>query len=493
MRLQELLESAGFPMSKIVRFSDESVKGISSDSRTLRRGEIFVAIRGLHHDGTRHIGEALKKGALLVVCECPAQGEAVFRVENAREALARLFDAWYGHPATGMRLIGITGTNGKTSTATMLSHALQYAGHRCGLIGTVESRLDNTVLSARGEDRLANMTTPDPAQLYRLLAQMRDGGAEYVVMEVTSHALMLSKAAPLRFERAVFTNLSPDHLDVHGDMESYFSEKQKLFHMCEGAVVSCFSAYGERLADALEIPVWRVDGSNVRNIASKGCDGVNFTLCTPNAGELMLQIPVAGEFSVENGALAAMTAVSLGVEANVVMDALSAFKGVRGRMERVETGTEDFSVFLDYAHTPDAMEKLLRTVRGFCTEAEHITVVFGCGGDRDRSKRAQMGRIASKLADLVILTSDNCRSEHAEDILRDILKGVDKERPYRVIIDRKEAIRYAISTARKGDIILLAGKGHEEYEIRGRERLDFSERAIVQVCCAERGGIDHAD
>ncbi len=493
MRLKELLKEAGFTPSDIASFADEQVSGISSDSRTLRQGEIFVAIKGLRHDGTRHIGEALSKGAVLVICEYPVQYQSVLCVDNAREALARLFDAWYGHPGRGLRLIGVTGTNGKTSTATMLFHILQYAGYSCGLIGTVESRLGDTALSVGSDNRLANMTTPDPAQLYRLLAQMRDGGAQYAVMEVTSHALTFSKVAPLRFERAVFTNLSPDHLDLHGDMESYFAEKKKLFRICEGAVISCLSSYGERLADALDIPVWRVDASNVSDVALKGPNGVDFTLCLPDDGELFVQMPVAGEFSVENGALAAMTAVSLGVKKETAAAALSAFGGVRGRMERVTSDKADISVFLDYAHTPDALEKLLRTVRGFCTDKERITVLFGCGGDRDRSKRAQMGRIASRLADLVILTSDNCRGERAEDILRDIRKGVDKEKPHRVIVDRKEAIRFAISTARRGDIVVLAGKGHEEYEIRGRERIDFSERAIAKACLAEREGECHAD
>ncbi len=486
MRLRELLTSAGFSTGEIARVRDVEVSGISSDSRTLRRGEIFVAIRGLCHDGMKHIGEALQRGAVLVICECPDGGGDVLRVENAREALARLFDAWYGHPGNGLKLIGVTGTNGKTSTSAMLHHILRHAGYSCGLIGTVECRLDDKVLSTRSDDRLANMTTPDPAQLYRLLAQMREGGAQYVVMEVTSHALTFSKTAPLCFARGVFTNLTPDHLDLHGDMEAYFAEKRKLFDTCEGAVISCFGNYGERLADSLEIPLWRVDRTTVRQAVKHGAKGVEFRLCAPMAEEVTVYLPVPGDFSVENGALAAMTAISLGLEPKLVAKALSAFPGVRGRMEHVPAKQGAPTVFLDYAHSPDALEKLLLTVRGFCKPNERVTVLFGCGGDRDRSKRAEMGRIASRLSDMVILTSDNCRSERPEDILRDIMKGVDKEKPYRVIADRRDAIRYAISTARESDIIVLAGKGHEEYEIRGRERLDFSERDIVRACLASR-------
>lgn len=494
MYLEQLLASAGYSVAAISRFADREVSGISSDSRTLKPGEIFVAIKGLRHDGTQHISEALARGASLVICECPLDGEKILVVKNARAALAQLFDAWHGHPGRELCLIGVTGTNGKTSTATMLYHILRHAGHSCGLIGTVESRLNDRVLSARGDDRLSNMTTPDPAQLYRLLAEMRDGGARYVIMEVTSHALAFSKTEPLHFARGLFTNLTPDHLDLHGDMESYFAEKRKLFDSCDEAVISCFAPYGKRLADGLDIPVWRVDEMSVHNITKRGSDGVSFTLHAPSMTPFTVQLPVAGDFSVENGALAAMAAVSLGVESDAVSSALSAFQGVRGRMERVDVGDCGFSVFLDYAHTPDALEKLLVTVRGFCKEHERITLLFGCGGDRDRSKRAQMGRIASRLADFVILTSDNCRGESPEHILRDILKGVDKEKPHKVILDREEAIRYAVSTARKGDVILLAGKGHEEYEIRGRERLDFSERAIVKACLAlPKEEDDHAD
>ena len=480
MRLRELLLSAGFLREKIVRFSDLEVTGIVSDFRTFKRGNIFVAIRGLRYDGAQHIGEALSGGAALVLCERPSDDPRVMQVENARAALACLLDAWYDHPSKHLQLIGITGTNGKTSTAAMLFHILRQAGHTCGLIGTVECRLNDEVIEARGGDPLANMTTPDPNTLYWLLAQMRARGARFVVMEVTSHALFFSKVAPLRFVRGVFTNLTPDHLDLHGDMESYFLEKRKLFDACEGAVISCFSDYGTRLADGLEIPLWRVDEKNVPEIALRGLDGVDLTLRAPTEGRCEVSLPVAGKFMAENGALAVMTAISLGISASAAAKALLTFSGVRGRMERVCTRADLPIVLLDYAHTPDALEKLLRTVRACMGKKGRLAVLFGCGGDRDRSKRAEMGRIASSLADLVVLTSDNCRSERPEDILRDILKGVDKEKPYRVIPDRREAICYAVKTARAGDAVILAGKGHETYEIRGAERLEFSEREIVR-------------
>ena len=240
MRVRELLFSAGFSGERITRFSGLEVTGIISDFRTFKRGNIFVAIRGLHYDGAQHIGEALSGGAPLVICECPYDDPRVIQVENARAALACLLDAWYDHPSKHLQLVGITGTNGKTSTAAMLFHILRQAGHNCGLIGTVECRFNDEVLEQRGGDPLANMTTPDPDVLYRLLARMRALGARFVVMEVTSHALFFSKVAPLRFVRGVFTNLTPDHLDLHGDMESYFMEKCKRKHEIRSFGIFCF-------------------------------------------------------------------------------------------------------------------------------------------------------------------------------------------------------------------------------------------------------------
>jgi UDP-N-acetylmuramyl tripeptide synthase len=243
---------------------------------------------------------------------------------------------------------------------------------------------------------------------------------------------------------------------------------------------------GERLADGLDLSLWRIDEQTLQNPIQKGKDGVVFTLSLSGHLPLHIDLPIPGSFSIENGALAAMTALSIGVEPDLIKTALAGFSGVKGRMERVGANSLGFSVFLDYAHTPDALEKLLRTVRGFCAENERMILLFGCGGDRDRSKRAEMGRIASRLADLVILTSDNSRTESPEQILCDILKGIDKEKPFRVLPERQKAIEFAIGTARPGDVILLAGKGHEEYEIRGRERLVFCEREIVASCMARR-------
>ncbi len=483
MRLYELLKGAELPCPG--GFENVEITGITADSKKVRRGMVFVAIRGLHCDGLDFIREAYLKGAALVIGERGSDGFPCLIVENAREAWAKLLNAWYENPTKNMALIGITGTNGKTSTSAMLYAILRRAGLHCGLIGTVDRLLDDHSIGRGEEEGLANMTTPDPDELYALLAQMRDGGATHVVMEVSSHALAFSKTAPLRFERAVFTNLTRDHLDLHGDMEGYFEEKKKLFQSARGAVVSCLGRYGQRLADGLEIPLQRLEKESVSELALQGSRGSCFTLRTENGEKIAITLPVAGDFSIENASLAALTAHSLGISSATITGAIAAFKGVCGRMERVTNAGEP-AVFLDYAHTPDALERLLCSVRRFRESGQQIILLFGCGGDRDRGKRAEMGRIASRLADLTVITSDNCRGEDPQAIIRDILKGIDKEKPYKVIVDRAEAIAYAIDQAKETDILLLTGKGHETYEICGQKRLSFNERELVRACMRRR-------
>lgn len=486
MLLKMLLDGAGYSSDSA---RDTEVTGVFADSAKVLPGGVFVAIRGLHTDGAAFAGEAMKKGAVLVVAEREIEGLPCLVVPNAREALARLSDAFWGHPAKEMCLIGITGTNGKTSVSMMLYQILHMAGYSCGLIGTVECRIGGEVCHPQNGNDLANMTTPDPTELYPLLAVMRDAGVTHVVMEVTSHALSFSKVAPLEFRLAVFTNLTEDHLDLHGNMEHYFAEKRKLFSMCRQAVISTSTEYGRILADTVQVPCFTVSaGKSLLNPLIKGDRGVEFSLCYHEA-VIPFYLPVPGDFSVENGALAAGSALCLGIPVKTVQKALAAFPGVPGRLERVRGIPPEFGVFLDYAHTPDALEKLLRSARSF-GGGRRIVLLFGCGGDRDRAKRAQMGRIASRLADFLILTSDNCRSEKPEAILAEILRGVEKEKPHIVIPDRREAIRYAALHAEPGDILLLAGKGHETYEIRGAQRLPFPEREIVRECFAEREKAD---
>lgn len=485
MRLGELFLEAGLPLPP-ERFCDVEVLGISADSRTVREGELFVAISGFSQDGAEFAAEAVAKGACFLVSQKAIDFENITVVPNARETLSRLLDAWYGHPAKQMQLIGVTGTNGKTSSATMLYHILQSAGYSVGLIGTVECRCNTEVIEVARPVEVANMTTPDPAQLYALLDEMRRRGVFYVVMEVTSHALALQKVEPLFFKRAVFTNLTADHLDMHGDMERYFLEKSKLFGKCEEAVICTRDPYGRRLANAMRRQVFEVNDEKVFGVQLKGARGVSYMLSLPSGDIARVELPVPGQFSVENSALALTCALSLGVPVETALAALSCFPGVKGRMERVECADLGIVALLDYAHTPDALEKLLRAVRELTPPCGRVILLFGCGGDRDRTKRSEMGRVASSLADLVVITSDNCRGEEPREIIRQILRGIDKERPHIVIEDREKAILYAIDTARRGDTVVLAGKGHEEYEIKGNRRLPFCERSIVERAFAKR-------
>ncbi len=486
MLLKDLLKEAGMTLPINLLYLQNALVGkvvCRADQVTI--GDIYVAIRGFHVNGEDYASVAVARGACLVVAETSCGDFPTLITDSARRALAYLCDAYYGHPAKEMCLIGITGTNGKTSTATMLYEILSRAGHSVGLIGTVECLLNREKILLPNADPLANMTTPDPSELYAMLDIMRRGGAAYVIMEVTSHALALQKVAPLQFQRALFTNLTSDHLDLHGTMEQYFASKKSLFDRTDVAVINALSTWGRRLADDIDRPVIIIDSENVVDVVSRCVSGSTFTLKV-HQGDLPVKISIPGRFFVENAALAARTALSLGVSPATIIGTLSAFSGVKGRMERVSGEEDDISVFLDYAHTPDALEKLLFTVRSFRTGESKIILLFGCGGDRDRTKRPLMGQVAAKLADFVILTSDNCRSEDPLDIIDDILEGFDKNTPYTVIPDRASAIAYMVAAASPGDLLLLAGKGHEEYEINGKERRMFSERELVRAALTIR-------
>ena len=489
MKLSVLFERAGLAYPP--ETGDIEIKNITSDSRRVGLGSLYVCIRGFHTDGHDKIGEAITKGATVIVSE-PVRdvfvgGAAAIYVENTRSVLARLYHAWYDNPADRMTVVGITGTNGKTSVAWMLSRLFTAAGFRCGLIGTVRCESAGRVLEARSSDALAHMTTPDPEDLYAMLAEMVQDGVTYVFMEVTSHALALGKCDAIRFDMAVFTNLTQDHLDFHTSMEDYFQAKQRLFSMSRRAVVCIDDEAGQRIyqgikQNAVSCSQQSVADYMATNIEYNGSDGCRYAWQTPQ-GIFPLFVPLAGKFSVINSLQAATVAAEYGISAARVSLALSKIEPVPGRMERVRCEDDGgIAVIIDYAHTPDALKKLLQSVeRG----SGRITLVFGCGGDRDRSKRREMAQVASRLSDLVVVTADNSRTEPPEQIFRDIMRGIDKEKSHVLIPDRREAIRYAIANARRGDTVLLAGKGHETYEITADGMHPFDERIIAAEALRE--------
>lgn len=495
MLLCELLRSSGiFYRAE----GDENIEitTISSDSRSTQRNSLFVCIRGRNHDAHSYAGVAVAKGAVAILAENELSdlpsGVTVIYTHDTAAALARLWDAWYGHPAREMKLVAVTGTNGKTTVTFMLESIFSAAFHKCGIIGTVYCRTPKRLLATDGQTLSSGMTTPEPDTLYRVLAEMRDDGAEYVFIEASSHALTLGRLEPLAFEAAVFTNLTPEHLDFHGNMENYFLAKASLLEKCKVAFINYDDPYAERyrsyamaIGSGAKLVYYSAQGRGGAQLRAEdvrlcGAGGIAYTLSAKNILR-EIRSPMAGRFNVDNTLAAASVALELGISGRSISEALSGFGGAPGRLKRVKTPSGyAASVYIDYAHTPDALLHILKTVRQIAADGSRVILVFGCGGDRDRLKRPKMGSIAASLADLCIITSDNSRSELPEDIIGEILSGFDPETAHAVIPSRREAIRYAVSQARNGDVVLLCGKGHEKYEIGSLGRREFDEARIAE-------------
>ena len=493
MLLGELLSRAGI---KYMPTRDVEVKNIKPDSRRVEEGDLYIAIEGLHSDGHAYIGNAIERGACAVVvsnaavregridlCSCGAA--PIIAVDSCREASARLYSAFYGDPQSKMKIVGVTGTNGKTTISTLLYEIMSSSGESCGLIGTLGCICRGERLEIDPVDELANMTTPDPEQLYPILSHMQRRGVSTLIMEVSSHALELSKLAPINFELAIFTNLSEDHLDLHGDMENYYNAKKKLFTQSRSAIINCDDRFGRRLCTEIKIPTatCSMEDREVDNLATdtryRGEGGIEFKLISPSL-RLRLRSQMRGKFNVMNTLEASIAAIQLGASPACVKEAVSSFKGVPGRLERVRINKNcDLSVYIDYAHTPDALANLLCAAQAMRKRGQRIVLLFGCGGDRDHTKRAIMGRIASYMADFVIVTSDNSRSEEPAAIISDVMAGIDPDCHFTVIENRYKAIEYAVKNARRNDMILLAGKGHENYEIDKTGKRYFCEKEIV--------------
>ncbi len=498
MRLSDLLFGANIECPENIR--DIDITSIVTDSRQVTEGSMFVCIDGLHTDGHKYIKDAVKAGASVVVTEdgrdeCVG-GAAAVKVLNTRSASAFLYNSWHGRPAGKLKIIGVTGTNGKTSVCCMLRDIFIKCGKRCGYIGTVGCFSLSEKVEYVSSDPLANMTTPDPTELYAILARMVSDGVEYVFIEATSHASALSKLDPIFFDILVFTNLTRDHLDFHGSMEEYLYAKAKLFERCRVAVINADDKYAAQIYknSRAEKNVLCSTKDNFCNLYASdirqgGGEGFSMKVRSEMAS-FDVQIPLVGKFSPTNSLEAIAVALVCGIAEGELVRVLPTLNGVPGRMERVDIDKRaDFSVYLDYAHTPDALENVLYSARDIIKQNNEnnsskrqgrVILLFGCGGERDRGKRRQMGNIASKLADFVIVTSDNSRSEDPCEIISDIYKGINKEKEHIIIVERESAIRFAVSIAREGDFVLLAGKGHEKYEITSKGRTSFDEAQIVK-------------
>ncbi|MEA4954261.1 MAG: UDP-N-acetylmuramoyl-L-alanyl-D-glutamate--2,6-diaminopimelate ligase [Pseudoflavonifractor sp.] len=473
MQLKALLEGVGYagPAPE-----DVEIKGLSYDTRTLRPGELFVALRGYKTDGHRYIGEALQKGAAAVVCE--EMGEGLLTVPDSRAALAVLSANWFGHPARALTVVGVTGTNGKTTTTSLLKAMIEEAlGTKAGLIGTNENRVGDEVYPA---DR----TTPESWEVQHWLRRMADSGCTHVVMEVSSHALCLHRVDGIHFAVGAFTNLTQDHLDFHKTMEAYKEAKGRLFKQCGTAVLNLDDEAGRSYAAEAPCPVFTyserrdeadLTAKNLRLFSNR----VEFEAVTrEEISRVKLGIP--GGFTVYNALCALGCAHVLGISISRAAIALAKAPGVKGRMEVVPTPGAG-TVLIDYAHTPDALENALITLRDF-TQGRLICL-FGCGGDRDRGKRPIMGALAASLADFVVVTSDNPRTEEPTAIIDDILKGMKGfETPRLVEPDRRKAIRAAVNLLEEGDTLVLAGKGHETYQEVNGEKHHLDEREEVAAC-----------
>lgn len=456
---------------------DIDITGVAYDSRSVMPGNVFVCVNGFETDGHKYAQSAEKNGAAVIVAQNKiGVSVPVIYEENTRIAVADLACKFYHHPSENFKLVGVTGTNGKTTITYLIKSILETAGKCVGVIGTNQNIIGDKVLVTQS----TTPTTPNALELQKLFAEMAEGEADYVVMEVSSHALELERVHGCRFDVGVFTNLTQDHLDFHKTMENYRNAKAKLFDMCAKGVINCDDEHGRIIAENAKCEVLKIGLGTDTELMAKDIDisarGVDFTLVY-GGKEYEAHLAIPGKFSVYNALCAAGAAIELGIDMETIIKGLADAKGVIGRVEVVPTDT-DYTVIIDYAHSPDGLENIISTVKEFAKG--RVITLFGCGGDRDTTKRAVMGEIAGKLSDYSIITSDNPRTEDPKKIIDMIEAGMKRtDGDYTVIVDRREAIGYALDFAKKDDVIILAGKGQETYQIIGKEKHDFDERVVV--------------
>ena len=454
---------------------DVEVNELRYNSRKVEKGDVFCCVVGTLADGHKYAAQAVEAGAAALVVERQLDLDVPqVLVENTRIAMAEMAAAYYGYPADEMVMVGITGTNGKTSTSYMLKSIAERMGKKVGLIGTIRNMIGDIIIDTE-------RTTPESVDLQRILRQMKDEKVDVVIMEVSSHSLDQKRVHGITYDVGCFTNLTQDHLDYHKTFENYFAAKKLMFAQCEKAVINLDDSYAADMVAGVDIPVLTVGVREQADVTASEIDittrGVQFDFNYRNVTS-RFNVPIPGLFSVFNAMSAAGIALSLGWTLDSIKYGLEHMVSVSGRLEPLPTGKNEFTVLLDYAHTPDALENLLKTVRGFATG--RVVTLFGCGGDRDHAKRPIMGEIAGRFSDFAIVTSDNPRSEDPMEIIASVEDGVKKSGcEYVVIENRREAIEYALKNANKNDVIILAGKGHENYQEINGGKQPFDEKEIV--------------
>ena len=483
MKLKDLL--SGIEIIKASANMEAEITSVTYDSRKAVAGSLFVAVTGFITDGNLYISKALENGAVAVVTAVePKEDIPYVLVKSDRLAMALIGANFYGHPAKDMKIIGVTGTNGKTTSTLLLKHILEAArGAKVGLLGTMDNMIGQ-------ESVPAERTTPESLDLQALFAKMRDASCEYVIMEVSSHAIALERVGGIHFDVAAFTNLTEDHLDFHETMENYCDAKAELFARCTSCVINADDDWAERICA-------KATGKMLKT-SIRGCgdmqaeemellsDGISF-VAVHEGKRVPVKLLIPGKFTVYNAMTALGCALQLGISLEEAAKALATAKGVKGRVEVVPTEGKPYTILIDYAHTPDGLENVLSAVRGFCKG--RLIAVFGCGGDRDPQKRPIMGKIGVELADIAIITSDNPRTEEPMAIIQDILKGIDTEKNnYEVIENRPLAIHHAMDIAQENDIIVLAGKGHETYQEIHGVKYHLDEREVVSDYLKETRG-----
>lgn len=461
---------------------DREISELSYNTANLSVDCLFFCIEGMKTDGHLFAKKAIEGGAVALVIskDVDISGDVtLIRVRDTRKAMALISSNFYGDPSDGMNIIGITGTNGKTTSTFMLRSILNEFERKTGLLGTIYNIFDDEIEEAK-------RTTPESMDLQKMLSKMHYKGVGECVMEVSSHSLELNRVFGIQFKTGIFTNLTQDHLDFHITMENYFRAKMKLFDKCENAVINIDDEYGKRICEELKcnIITYGIEKKGdvfAENIIITG-EGTSFELCYKNE-TIPVKLHLPGKFNVYNALGCAAGALSIGVPLNYISKGLEALEKVPGRSEKINSN-KGFTIVIDYAHSPDGIINILKTAREYTNN--RLITLFGCGGDRDRGKRPLMGEAAGRLSDFCIVTSDNPRTEEPMDIIRDIIPGINNTNcKYVIIDDRKKAIKYALNMGQKGDVIVIAGKGHETYQVLKNETIHFDEREIVHELLKE--------